>query len=129
MAQYTPSKSATTTRSSVSLSDPEAAERMAQIAQVYIENLGMCRLESVSIQAVAAAVAQPAIVVDDDGQGYIALAACEQLPMRGVYRVGRVSESGRPGEDLYIVEHSREGTQASDAGSGHYVHIMRRLTH
>ncbi|MDE2130591.1 MAG: hypothetical protein KGJ74_13115 [Betaproteobacteria bacterium] len=129
MAQYTPTKIATASRASVSLNDPAAAERMAQLAQVYIENVGMCRLESVRVQAVAEATGQLAIVVDEDGQGYIALAACELLPKAGIYRVGRVSEAGRPGEDLYVVEHSREGAQSGEAVPRHYVHIMRRLTH
>jgi hypothetical protein len=116
-------------RTSLGLNDPAAAERMAQIAQVYIDHLGMCRLEPVTIQAVAESSGLDAIVVDDDGQGYIALVATEQLPARGTYRLSRHAKLRGMAEELFVVEQSRAGLEQGDARMGYYVHILRRLTH
>jgi hypothetical protein len=116
-------------RSSLGLNDPAAAERMAQIAQVYIDHLGMCRLEPVTIQAVAESSGFDAIVVDDDGQGYIALVATEQLPTRRTYRLSRRAKLRGMAEELFVVEQSRAGLEQGDARTGYYVHILRRLTH
>ncbi|MDE2255273.1 MAG: hypothetical protein KGL42_13570 [Betaproteobacteria bacterium] len=130
MAQTISSKSIGVAGASLALNDPAAADRLARIAQVYIDHLGMCRLEPVTIQAVAEAHGFDAIVVDDDGQGYIALVAGEQLPARATYRLsGRVHARGGAVEELFMVEHSRAGLEQSAARIGYYVHIMRRLTH
>ncbi len=130
MAQTISSKSPVAPGASLALNDPAAADRLARIAQVYIDHLGMCRLEPVTIQAVAEAHGFDAIVVDDDGQGYIALVAGEQLPVRGTYRLsGRAVVSQGVPEELFMVEHSRAGLEQSPARIGYYVHIMRRLTH
>ncbi|MDE2254221.1 MAG: hypothetical protein KGL42_08165 [Betaproteobacteria bacterium] len=128
MAQTISSKSIGVAGASLALNDPAAADRLARIAQVYIDHLGMCRLEPVTIQAVAEAHGFEAIVVDDDGQGYIALVAGEQLPARATYRLSGRAHAGA-GEELFMVEHSRAGLEQSAARIGYDVHIMRRLTH
>lgn len=104
-------------------------EHIAQIAQIYIDHLGMCRLEPVTIQAVAASQGFDAIVVDDDGQGYIALVATELLPTHGTYRLSRQVRQRGMAEELFVVEQSRAGLEHGEAQNNYYVHILRRLSH
>uniref|UniRef100_E6PUE9 Uncharacterized protein n=1 Tax=mine drainage metagenome TaxID=410659 RepID=E6PUE9_9ZZZZ len=104
-------------------------EHIAQIAQIYIDHLGMCRLEPVTIQAVAASQGFDAIVVDDDGQGYIALVATEQLPTHGTYRLSRRVKQRGMAEELFVVEQSRAGLEQGEVQNNYYVHILRRLSH
>ncbi len=104
-------------------------EHIAQIAQIYIDHLGMCRLEPVTIQAVAASQGFDAIVVDDDGQGYIALVATELLPTHGTYRLSRQVRQRGMAEELFVVEQSRAGLEQGDVQNNYYVHILRRLSH